>query len=137
MARYAILENGTNIVKNITNWNGDTGVWNPPAGHTAVLDDTKPYAHVMPSPPDPTGLAVPSFGFEVATDKQSIDRLRDDYVHQTSKIARGVKSKNDATVILVADKFGVKHEVPFNDYITGLDYIGDVIRTMWEQGIEI
>ena len=35
MARYAIIEN--NKVINITEWNGDTSMWSPPAGTSAVL----------------------------------------------------------------------------------------------------
>jgi hypothetical protein len=131
--RYAILDGQNNVV-NICEWDGNEQTWQPPSGHHAVLDDTVPYTYLMPEPPEPPGLYVASFGFEVSAEQGSIDRLRDDYVHQTSKIARGAKGKNDTTLIKVADKFGTKHDIQFKDYITGLDYIGDVIRAQWESG---
>lgn len=36
MAKYAIVENSTNLVVNIVEWNGDTTKWQPPTGHTAI-----------------------------------------------------------------------------------------------------
>ena len=39
MALYAIIEN--NKVINLTEWNGDTSIWSPPTGTTAVLANDK------------------------------------------------------------------------------------------------
>lgn len=40
MAKYAIVENSTNLVVNIVEWNGNTEKWRPPEGHTAIQSST-------------------------------------------------------------------------------------------------
>ena len=38
MPRYAMVHDASNIVVNIVVWDGREETWQPPAGHTMVLD---------------------------------------------------------------------------------------------------
>lgn len=49
MPRYAMVEDGANIVVNVIMWDGDTETWQPPPGHTMVED--------------PDGKAGPGFSY--------------------------------------------------------------------------
>lgn len=49
MARYAQVEDNSQIVVNVVEWNGDVETWAPPAGHTMVED--------------PDGQAGPGFSY--------------------------------------------------------------------------
>jgi hypothetical protein len=39
MARYAMVQDASNIVVNVIEWDGNEATWMPPAGHTMVLDE--------------------------------------------------------------------------------------------------
>lgn len=40
MAKYAIVNDATNAVENVVEWDGDTSIWQPPSGMTArAVDD--------------------------------------------------------------------------------------------------
>jgi hypothetical protein len=39
MARYAMVQDASGVVVNVIEWDGNTETWQPPAGHTMVLDE--------------------------------------------------------------------------------------------------
>ena len=38
MARYAMVDDTSQIVVNVIEWDGDTATWQPPSGYTMVED---------------------------------------------------------------------------------------------------
>ena len=65
MARYALVEN--NIAVNIVEWDGDTSIWSPPSGQTAVSIGSSGVGIGMTY--TGTGFIIPQVGDELTPDE--------------------------------------------------------------------
>ena len=65
MARYALVED--NKAVNVVEWEGDTSIWSPPSGQTAVAIGTSAVGIGMTY--TGTGFIIPQVGDELTPDE--------------------------------------------------------------------